>query len=166
MATAARSCSFFLVCSSNLFPKPKSGQDVAMETIEETVKTKSEILLITVKEDEEEEKEASPYENNNGGGPSSSSSSMSTLATIKEDEDKGAVDDELVGGRSLPKPMEGLNEVGPPPFLRKIYEMVEDLKTNPVVSWISSAIEESRQSDSKRINSKEIRSCPLQIWCC
>ncbi|KAK9200533.1 hypothetical protein WN944_015731 [Citrus x changshan-huyou] len=60
----------------------------------------------------EEEKEASLYENSNGGGPSSSSSSMPTLATIKEEEEKeeGVVDDELVGGGSLPKPMEGLNE--------------------------------------------------------
>ncbi|KDO53779.1 hypothetical protein CISIN_1g038071mg [Citrus sinensis] len=93
---------------------------------------------------------------------------MPTLATIKEEEEEeeGVVDDELVSGGSLPKPMEGLNEVGSPPFLRKIYEMVEDLETNPAVSWISSATEESRQSDSKRINSKEIRSCPLQIWCC
>lgn len=62
---------------------------------------------------------------------------MPTLATIKEEEEKeeGAVDDELVGGGSLPKPMEGLNEVGLPPFLRKIYEMVEDPETDPVVSW-------------------------------
>ncbi|GAY68703.1 hypothetical protein CUMW_266210 [Citrus unshiu] len=152
MATAARSSSFFfLICSSNLFPKPKSGQDVAVETIKETVETENEIRLITVKEDEEEEKEASPYENSNGGGPSSSSSSMPTLATIKEEEEEeeeeGVVDDELVGGGSLPKPMEGLNEVGLPPFLRKIYKMVEDLEIDPVVSWINSATEESRQSD-------------------
>ncbi|KAL4346215.1 hypothetical protein HN51_064380 [Arachis hypogaea] len=35
----------------------------------------------------------------------------------------------------LPKPMEGLNEAGPPPFLRKTYEMVEDPETDPIVSW-------------------------------
>ncbi|GAY31705.1 hypothetical protein CUMW_286170, partial [Citrus unshiu] len=72
---------------------------------------------------------------------------MRTLATIKEEEEKeeGAVDDELVGGGSLPRPMEGLNEVGLPPFLRKIYEMVEDPETDPVVSWINRATEESRQ---------------------
>ncbi|KAK9177224.1 hypothetical protein WN944_029243 [Citrus x changshan-huyou] len=129
-----------------------------METIKETVETENEIRLITVKEDEEEEKEASPYENSNGGGPSSSSSSMPTLATIKEEEEEeeeGAVDDELVSGGSLPKPMEGLNEVGLPPFLRKIYEMVEDPETDPVVSWINSATEESRQSDMIQLKEKQ-----------
>ncbi|KAF8401017.1 hypothetical protein HHK36_014320 [Tetracentron sinense] len=47
-----------------------------------------------------------------GGG--SSSSSSSTLS---------------------PQPMEGLNEMGPPPFLTKTYEMVEDQATNSIVSW-------------------------------
>ncbi|GMN46775.1 hypothetical protein TIFTF001_015947 [Ficus carica] len=38
-------------------------------------------------------------------------------------------------GREAPQPMEGLNEVGPPPFLTKTYEIVEDSATNHVVSW-------------------------------
>ncbi|KAL0552897.1 hypothetical protein IC582_012030 [Cucumis melo] len=33
------------------------------------------------------------------------------------------------------KPMEGLHDLGPPPFLKKTYEMVEDPETDPVVSW-------------------------------
>ncbi|XP_072963859.1 heat stress transcription factor A-2-like [Typha angustifolia] len=34
-----------------------------------------------------------------------------------------------------PQPMEGLNEVGPPPFLTKTFEMVEDRESDEVVSW-------------------------------
>ncbi|KAI3907515.1 hypothetical protein MKW92_032213 [Papaver armeniacum] len=32
-------------------------------------------------------------------------------------------------------PMEGLHEIGPPPFLTKTYDMVEDPHTNSIVSW-------------------------------
>ena len=35
----------------------------------------------------------------------------------------------------LAKPMEGLQEIGPPPFLKKTFEMVEDPETDPIVSW-------------------------------
>lgn len=38
---------------------------------------------------------------------------------------------------SCPRPMEGLHSSGPPPFLTKTYDMVEDPQTDPVVSWSS-----------------------------
>ena len=34
-----------------------------------------------------------------------------------------------------PQPMEGLNDTGPPPFLTKTYDMVDDPTTNHIVSW-------------------------------
>lgn len=44
------------------------------------------------------------------------------------------------GGSDFPvKPMEGLNEQGPPPFLKKTFAMVDDLDTDSVISWGSSS---------------------------
>ncbi|TVU41777.1 hypothetical protein EJB05_15325 [Eragrostis curvula] len=39
------------------------------------------------------------------------------------------------GPATAPRPMEGLNDAGPPPFLTKTYDMVDDPTTDHVVSW-------------------------------
>ncbi|KAK4418315.1 Heat stress transcription factor A-2b [Sesamum alatum] len=40
-----------------------------------------------------------------------------------------------VAGQARPRPMEGLHDIGPPPFLTKTYEMVDDYSTDRIVSW-------------------------------
>ncbi|KAL5782689.1 hypothetical protein ACOSP7_007718 [Xanthoceras sorbifolium] len=57
-------------------------------------------------------------------------------------------DDQLAGASSssysaampskaAPQPMEGLHDPGPPPFLTKTYDIVEDSNTNHMISWSS-----------------------------
>ncbi|GAB4843322.1 hypothetical protein Ancab_013288 [Ancistrocladus abbreviatus] len=52
---------------------------------------------------------------------------------------KGKVKKEFAGedvpSMFPPQPMEGLNEIGPPPFLTKTYELVDDPATDRIVSW-------------------------------
>ena len=43
--------------------------------------------------------------------------------------------DQMVMMIPPPRPMEGLNDTGPPPFLNKTYDMVDDPASNRVVSW-------------------------------
>ncbi|CAN4099566.1 unnamed protein product [Withania somnifera] len=46
-----------------------------------------------------------------------------------------SIKEEFDGSFSIPQPMEGLHESGPPPFLTKTYELVDDPSSNHVVSW-------------------------------
>ncbi|KAJ6898728.1 hypothetical protein NC652_025296 [Populus alba x Populus x berolinensis] len=57
-----------------------------------------------------------------------------------------AIKEEYAGGSSstyssgmastaIPQPMEGLHDPGPPPFLTKTYDIIEDSSTNHIISW-------------------------------
>ncbi|KAI3775591.1 hypothetical protein L1987_50171 [Smallanthus sonchifolius] len=47
--------------------------------------------------------------------------------------------DDFVGGPVwAPKPIEGLRDGGPPPFLKKTFEMVDDPRTDSIISWSDS----------------------------
>lgn len=45
------------------------------------------------------------------------------------------IDDHDEPESDVPKPMKGLNEEGPTPFLKKTYAMVDDAQTDSVISW-------------------------------
>ncbi|KAK9128359.1 hypothetical protein Syun_017156 [Stephania yunnanensis] len=70
------------------------------------------------------------------------------MKTIKEEEQENDVDDdddEVVfmgsassyssSSSSMARPMERIHEMGPPPFLTKTFEMVDDPLTDAIVSW-------------------------------
>ncbi|XP_052876870.1 heat stress transcription factor A-6b-like isoform X2 [Gossypium arboreum] len=46
-------------------------------------------------------------------------------------------DDDAPRMMELPQPVEGLHDSGPPPFLTKTFDMVDDPSTNYIVSWSS-----------------------------
>lgn len=62
---------------------------------------------------------------------------MNPQYPVKE-EDWGPSSSEFGGGYGLPptpQPMEGLNDVSPPPFLIKTFDIVDDPLTDHIISW-------------------------------
>lgn len=66
---------------------------------------------------------------------------MDPLYPVKEEyqEYPGSSSSQTGGGEAstmiAPQPMEGLHDTGPPPFLTKTFEMVDDSTTDHIVSW-------------------------------
>ncbi|KAL0699404.1 hypothetical protein Bca4012_055526 [Brassica carinata] len=72
-------------------------------------------------------KEEFPTGINDSPSPPSSSTSSYLRSTSMAPNDPTTL--------NSPQPIEGLHEAGPPPFLTKTYDLVEDSRTNDVVSW-------------------------------
>ncbi|KAH0891810.1 hypothetical protein HID58_054239 [Brassica napus] len=72
-------------------------------------------------------KEVFPTGINDSPSPPSSSTSSYLHSTSMAPNDPATL--------NSPQPIEGLHESGPPPFLTKTYDLVEDSRTNDVVSW-------------------------------
>ncbi|XP_010526389.1 PREDICTED: heat stress transcription factor A-9 [Tarenaya hassleriana] len=91
------------------------GGGLSVRSSSAVEKAKFDDAVSRVKEEEAEDQETVNAVNvNDGESPSSSSS-----------------------GIGLPRPVEGLYDMGPPPFLKKTFEMVDDPETDPIVSWSS-----------------------------
>ncbi|MCD7465558.1 hypothetical protein HAX54_001556 [Datura stramonium] len=64
------------------------------------------------------------------------------LLAVKEEPVIFLDEDDIIGTvtadgdfTSMPKPLEGLRDMGPPPFLKKTFEMVDDPNTDSIISW-------------------------------
>ncbi|OAY55693.1 heat stress transcription factor A-6b [Manihot esculenta] len=60
---------------------------------------------------------------------------MNRLQRVKEEYAGASSSYSGITSAAIPQPMEGLQDAGPPPFLTKTYDIVEDTATNHIVSW-------------------------------
>uniref|UniRef100_A0A5B7CCM2 Heat stress transcription factor n=1 Tax=Davidia involucrata TaxID=16924 RepID=A0A5B7CCM2_DAVIN len=56
---------------------------------------------------------------------------MNPLATVKDEYPEYPIEPLT----AIPQPMEGLHDTGPPPFLTKTYDLVDDSNTDHMISW-------------------------------
>ncbi|KAK9288359.1 hypothetical protein L1049_016812 [Liquidambar formosana] len=60
---------------------------------------------------------------------------MNPLGPVKEEFQGASLSYSGQPSMDTPQPMEGLHDTGPPPFLTKTYDIVDDHRTNHIVSW-------------------------------
>lgn len=60
---------------------------------------------------------------------------MNCGSRMKEEYPEASSSYSGMASTAIPQPMEGLHDTGPPPFLTKTYDIVEDSSTNHIVSW-------------------------------
>ncbi|KAJ7979329.1 Heat shock transcription factor [Quillaja saponaria] len=105
---------FGLASSSPSIRLPKPSEGLETEISETKKMEVTEAVPLVVKEEEETDTDRIEGVDNGFGRVDGSSSGFSV---------------------ELAKPIEGLREVGPPPFLKNTFKMVDDPETDPILSW-------------------------------